>query len=269
MLHPTAIIDPKARLAEDVRVGPGSVIGPEVELGPDVEVGAHVVLEGRVTVAARGRIGHGAVIGGTPQDLKFRPGTPAGVRIGEDTVIREHVTIHHATRAGEDTVIGAHCLVMAQAHVAHDCVIGDHVIIVNMAGLTGHVVVEDRATVGGLSGVHPFTRIGRLAYVGGCARVLQDVPPFVIAEGAPARARSVNVIGMRRAGIAPEGRRAVQRAFRLIYRSGHAPAAAAHALLAEPGTDPLVEHLARFVLATRRGVIRPATGPDAGDEGEA
>ena len=269
MRHPTAIIDPKARLADDVRVGPGSVIGPEVELGADVQVGAHAVLEGRVVVGARCRIGHGAVVGGTPQDLKFRPGTPAGVRIGEGTVIREHVTIHHATRAGEDTVIGAHCLVMAQAHVAHDCVIGDHVIIVNMAGLTGHVVVEDHATVGGLTGVHPFTRIGRLAYVGGCARILQDVPPFVIAEGSPARARSVNVIGRRRAGIPAEGRRAVQRAFRLLYRSGQAPAAAAAALLDEADVDPLVAHLARFVLATKRGVIRAATDAGAVQEPDA
>jgi UDP-N-acetylglucosamine acyltransferase len=254
-LHPSASVDAKAVLGPGVQVGPGSVIGPEVELGEDVEIGAHVVLEGRVTIGARSRIGHGSTIGGAPQDLKFRAGIPAGVRIGPDTVIREQVVIHHATQPGEDTVVGAHCLVMAQVHVAHDCLIGDHVVLVTMAGLTGHVVVEDRATVGGLTGIHPFTRIGRYAYVGGCVKVTQDVPPCVVADGTPARAVGVNVIGMRRAGVPGETRAAVRRAFRHLYRAGLRPAAAAREL-AEREQDPLVLHLARFVLASRRGVIR-------------
>ena len=137
-------------------VAPYSVIGPDVRIGEGTEIGAHVVLEGRVTIGARCRIGHGAVIGGVPQDFKYRDGVPVGVRIGDETVIREHVTIHRATREGMDTRVGDHCLVMATSHIAHDCVVGNHVILINYAGLTGHVVVEDRATVGGLTGVAPL-----------------------------------------------------------------------------------------------------------------
>ena len=255
LIHGAAIVDPGARLAADVRVGPGSLIGPDVELGEGVEVGAHAILEGRVVIGARCRIGHGAIIGGAPQDLKYRPGTAAGVRIGEDTVIREYVTIHHATHDGEDTRVGRHCLIMATAHIAHDCVVGDHVIIINGAGLTGHVTIEDYATVGGHTGIHPFARVGYFAYIGGCSKVNQDVPPFTIADGVPARARSVNVIGMRRGGIDQAGRRRVQEAFRVLYRSGLAPAAAVARLRAEFGDDPLVARLREFVETSRSGIV--------------
>jgi UDP-N-acetylglucosamine acyltransferase len=259
MIHPTAVIDPKAELAPGVSVAPYSIIGPDVQIGEGTEIGAHVVLEGRARIGARCRIGHGAVIGGVPQDFKYRDGVPVGVRIGEDTVIREYVTIHRATHADEDTRIGDHCLVMAQSHIAHDCVIGDHVIIINYAGLTGHVTVEDRATVGGLSGIHPFTRIGAYAYVGGCSKVVQDVPPFVIADGAPATARAVNVVGMRRAGIDADGRRQVKAAFRILYRSGLPPGSAVSRLKAELGDHPLVGRMVAFIEGAKRGIVSPAT----------
>lgn len=257
-IHSAAFVDPRARLGADVSVGPGSIIGPEVEIGEGTEIGAHAILEGRVAIGARCRVGHGAIIGGAPQDLRYRPGTPAGVRIGDDSVIREYVTIHHATREGHDTMIGRHCLLMATAHIAHDCVIGDHVIIINGAGLTGHVAVEERATVGGLTGIHPFTRIGYFAYVGGCSKVTQDVPPFTIADGVPARAHSVNVIGMRRGGIDAAGRRRVQEAFRVLYRSGLTPAAAIARLKAEMGDHPLIARLREFVEASKRGIVPAA-----------
>jgi UDP-N-acetylglucosamine acyltransferase len=259
MIHPTAIIDPRAELGPDVSVAPYTVIGPEVRIGTGTEIGAHVVLEGRLVIGARCRIGHGTLIGGAPQDLKYRPGTPAGVRIGDDTVIRELVTIHRATRDEQDTRIGEHCLVMASSHVAHDCVLGDHVIVINYAGITGHVVVGDYATVGGHTGIHPFARIGAYAYVGGCAKVHQDVPPFVIVDGAPATARSVNVIGMRRAGIDPAARRAVQSAFRVLYRSGLAPATAVERLRAQPGAHSLVADLVAFVESSRLGIVAAGT----------
>lgn len=258
-IHPTAIVEPGAELAAGVAVGPYSIIGPCVAIGPDSEIGGHVVLEGRVAVGARCRIGHGALIGGAPQDLKFREGLPVGVRIGDDTVIREYVTVHRATHEGRDTRIGSRCLVMVSSHVAHDCVVGDEVIIINYAGLTGHVTVEDRATIGGLTGIHPFTRIGMYAYVGGCAKVTQDVPPFVIADGVPATARGVNVIGMRRGGVDGEARRQVRAAFRLLYRAGLAPAAAAARVRAELGGHPLVAQLVDFIEDSKRGII-PAFG---------
>jgi UDP-N-acetylglucosamine acyltransferase len=236
-------------------VGPYSLIGPSVTIGPGSEIGAHVVLEGRVRLGARCRIGHGALIGGVPQDLKFREGLPVGVDVGDDTVIREYATVHRATHEGRDTRIGSRCLVMASSHVAHDCVLGDEVIIINYAGLTGHVTVEDRATIGGLTGIHPFTRIGTYAYVGGCAKVTQDVPPFVMADGVPATARAVNVIGMRRGGVDAEDRRAVRAAFRILYRSGLAPAAAAGRLRAELGAHPLVARLIDFIEDSKRGIV--------------
>lgn len=259
MIHPTAVIDPRAELASGVRVGPYSVIGAEVTIAPDAEIGAHVVLEGRVRIGARARVGHGAIIGGMPQDLKFREGTPTGVSLGDDTVVREYVTIHRATHEGHDTTVGRHCLVMASSHIAHDCVLGDHVIVINYAGLTGHVTVGDRATIGGLCGIHPFGRIGAYAYVGGCSKVTQDVPPFVMADGVPAVARAVNAVGMRRGGIDAASRRRVQEAFRILYRSGQAPGTAVKRLRAEMGEHPLVARLVEFVETSKLGVV-PAAG---------
>lgn len=271
-IHPTAIVDAGARLAPDVVVGPGSIIASGAEIGAGTEIGAHAIIEGRVLIGARCRIGHGAAIGGAPQDLKYRPGTPAGVRIGDDTVIREYVTIHHATREGADTQVGRHCLIMATAHIAHDAVVGDHVIIINGAGITGHVTVEDRATIGGLVGLGPFLRIGTFAYVGGLSRVNQDVAPFTIVAGSPARAHAVNVIGMRRGGIDAGGRRRVQDAFRVLYRSGLTPAAAVARLRGGMGDDPLVAHLVEFLERSKRGIVpaadRRRRGASAGSAAE-
>ncbi|HEX7787369.1 MAG TPA: acyl-ACP--UDP-N-acetylglucosamine O-acyltransferase [Methylomirabilota bacterium] len=258
MIHPTAVIDPAAQLGPDVRVGPYSVIGPEVSIAAGADIGAHVVLEGRTRIGARCRIGHGAIIGGVPQDLKFREGTPVGVSIGDDSVVREYVTIHRATQAGHDTVVGRHCLVMASSHIAHDCVLGNHVILINYAGLTGHITVVDYVTIGGLTGIHPFGRIGAYAYIGGCSKVTQDVPPFIIADGAPAVARSVNVIGMRRGGVDAASRRQVQAAFRLLYRSGQAPGVAIKRVKEELGDHPLVARLVEFVEQSRRGIVPAA-----------
>jgi UDP-N-acetylglucosamine acyltransferase len=262
VIHPTAVIDPKAELAPDAEVGPYSVIGPDVTVAAGAQIGAHVVLEGRVRVGARCRVGHGAIIGGVPQDLKFREGAPVGVSLGDDTVVREYVTIHRATHEGHDTTVGRHCLVMASSHIAHDCMLGDHIIIINYAGLTGHITVEDRVTIGGLTGIHPFTRIGTYAYIGGCSKVTQDVPPFVIVDGAPAVARSVNVVGMRRGGIDAASRRQVQAAFRLLYRSGLAPGAAIRRVKEELGDHRLVARLVEFVERSKRGIVPGAARGD-------
>lgn len=263
MIHPAAHVDPGARLGLGVTVGPGTVIGREVEIGEGTEIGAHAVLEGRVRIGARCRVGHGAIVGAPPQDLKYRAGLPVGVSVGDDTVIREYVTIHCASQEGHDTTIGAHCLLMATCHVAHDCSIGDHVIIINAAGLTGHVTVEDRATVGGLSGIHPFTRVGTFAYIGGCSKVTQDVPPFVMVDGVPATARAVNVVGMRRGGLGAEARRQAQSAFRILYRSGLATTAATARLKAELGDQPVIARILEFIEGSRRGIV-PAAGPGGG-----
>lgn len=253
--HATAVVDSKAELGCDVEVGPYSVIGPGVRVGDGTAIGAHVVLEGRVSIGARCRIGHGAILGAVPQDLKYKNGIPVGVRVGDDTVIREYVTIHRATQAGRDTRVGDHCLVMTASHIAHDCVVGAHVIIINYAGLSGHVSVDDYATVGGFTGVHPFVRIGTHAYVGGYSKVVQDVPPFVMIDGVPATARAVNLIGMRRGGIDGEGRRRVKAAFRVLYRSGLAPGPAVARIKTELGDHPLVARLVTFIEASTRGIV--------------
>lgn len=256
MIHATALVDARAELGPGVSVGPGSVIGPEARIGEATEIGAHVIVEGAVRIGARCRIGHGSILGAPPQDLKYQPGTPSSVAIGDDTVLREYVTVHRATREGGETRVGRHCLLMTASHVAHDCEVGDHVILINNAGLTGHVLVEERVTVGGLSGIHPYARIGAYAYIGGCSKVNQDVPPFVIVDGNPATARAVNVIGMRRAGVSAAARRGAKEAFRVLYRSGLGPVAAARRLREELGADPMAQRLVAFLEQSRLGIVR-------------
>lgn len=270
-IHPTAVVDARARLGERVRVGAYAVIGPDVALGDDVEIGHHAVLEGAVVLDARVRVGHGAVLGGEPQDLKFAPGTVSGVRVGAGTVIREYVTVHRATTPGGWTEIGRDCLVMGLAHVGHDCQLGDGVIVINYAGITGHCRIGDRATIGGLTGMVPYTRVGAYAYVGGMAKVNADVPPFMMVEGQPATVRGVNVVGLRRAGVDAAERRALQEAHRVLFRSGLAPARAlARARETVPMT-PQVAMLLEFIAgATRHGVcggVREAGAPAATEEG--
>lgn len=256
-IHPTALIDPSARLGARVRVGAYSIVGPDVTLGDDVELGHHVVLEGEVQLAANVRIGHGTVVGGLPQDLKFKQGTRSGVRIGAGTVLREYVTVHRATTPEGWTEIGRECLIMGLAHVAHDCRLGDHVIVINYAGLTGHCHIEDRVTVGGMVGMVPFTRIGTGAYVGGMAKINADVPPYMMVDGQPATARGVNVIGIRRAGMGAPERRILQDAFRLLYRSGLTPQRAVERIREELSPCAPLTTLLDFIAgATRHGICK-------------
>jgi len=264
MIHPTAIVAPGAQLGAHVRVGPYAIVGPDVVIGDGAEIAGHALLDGRVVLGARVRVGHGAVVGGEPQDLKFKPGTPSGVRVGAGTVIREYVTIHRATHADVWTEIGEDCLLMAMCHVAHDCRVGNGVIIINYAGVTGHCEIGDRATVGGYAGIVPFTRIGTYAYIGGCAKINQDVPPFMLADGNLATVRGVNVVGLRRAGIAPAERRALREAHRLLYRSGLTPAAALDRMRTEIEATPRVKELIAFVETAKRGILGPPASVDAG-----
>jgi UDP-N-acetylglucosamine acyltransferase len=267
-IHPTAVVAPSACLGARVRIGAYTVVGPEAVLGDDVELGHHVVLEGRVVLAEGVRIGHGSIVGGVPQDLKFKDATPSGVRIGARTVLREHVTVHRATTPEGWTEIGREGLIMGLAHVAHDCRLGDGVIVINYAGITGHCQIGDRVTVGGLTGMVPFTRIGTGAYVGGMAKINADVPPFMLVEGQPATVRGINVIGLRRAGMPPAERRALQEAYRLLYRSGLAPKRALDRVREEVEPCLPVTALVDFIAgATRHGICGPPRGA-GDDEGE-
>jgi UDP-N-acetylglucosamine acyltransferase len=256
-IHPTALVDPRARLGARVRVGAYTIVGAETVLGDDVELGHHVVLQGRVELGDRVRVDHGGVLGGVPQDLKFKDGTPSGVRIGAGTVLREYVTIHRATTPEKWTEIGRDCLIMGLSHVAHDSRLGDGVIVINYAGITGHCQIGDRATVGGMVGMVPFTRIGTGAYIGGMAKLNADVPPYMIVEGQPATARGVNVIGLRRGGMAAAERRTLQDAYRLLYRSGLAPRRALERMREElPACPPVLTLLDFIAAATRHGICK-------------
>jgi UDP-N-acetylglucosamine acyltransferase len=222
LIHPTAVIHPGAELHPTVHVGPYAVIGEEVKVGPETVVGAHVVLEGPTEIGAHNRIFPGAAIGLEPQDLKYDGGRSL-VKIGDGNLIREYVTINRATREGEATLIGNNNLLMAYVHVGHNCVIKDCVVISNGVALAGHIHIESRATISGVLGVHQFVHIGRLAMVGGMSRINRDVPPYMLVEGNPARVRSLNRVGLGRAGIkeAEQGQvyRTLKKAFRLLYRS--------------------------------------------------
>jgi UDP-N-acetylglucosamine acyltransferase len=249
-VHPSAVVSPQARLGREVVIGPLAVVEDDTTIGDGCEIRAHAVLKRFTTLGARNRVHEGAVLGGEPQDVSFA-GQETRLVIGDRNLIREGVTIHRSTRPGGATLVGSDCFLMAYVHVAHDNRIGDRAILANNVMLAGHVEVGERAFLGGGSGVHQFCRVGRLAMVGGNAKVVQDCLPFVISDGHPARARGLNVVGLRRAGMTPGQIRTLHEAYRLLLRSGlHLePALERLAALA----DPLVDEWIAFVRSTKRG----------------
>ncbi len=218
-IHSSAIIAPAARLADDVEIGPYSCIGDEVEIGAGTIVQSHVVIEGAVRVGPENFIGHGAIIGGAPQDLSFAPETRSGIQIGRGNIIREHVTIHRGTTEGSLTTMGDHNLLMVGAHLGHNCAIGNKVIIANNCLLAGYVLVEDGAFLGGGCTVHQFARVGQFAMARGMSGVSKDLPPFLIGVEI-SRVAGLNVVGLRRAGFSADERSEIRAAFRLLYESG-------------------------------------------------
>lgn len=216
-IHPTAIIDPKARIAETVTVGPLCVVGPDVELADGVELLSHVVVTGITHVGAGTRIFPFASIGHQPQDLKYK-GEPSSLHIGAGCQIREHVTMNPGTEGGGMvTRVGDHCLFMASAHVAHDCILGNNVIMANNATLAGHVVVGDFAFLGGLSAVHQFVRVGKHAMIGGMSGVEADVIPFGMVLGNRAHLNGLNIVGLKRRGFSREDIHTLRNAYRLLF----------------------------------------------------
>ncbi|MEB3237262.1 MAG: acyl-ACP--UDP-N-acetylglucosamine O-acyltransferase [Candidatus Sericytochromatia bacterium] len=255
-LHPTAVVHPSARLADGVVVGPYAVIGEDVQIGARTTVGPHVVIEPHTTLGDDCRIFPGAVLGAVPQDLKF-DGERTRCIIGDRNTIRECVTINRGTAASGETRVGHDNLLMAYVHVAHDCVVGNGIVLANAATLAGHVTVGDGAVVGGLVGVHQFCRIGALAMIGAMSRIVQDVPPYALAEGSPPRVSGTNVIGLRRAGVAAEVRTALKEAYRILYRQRLNVGQAVAAIEAEPALmeQAEVRHLVAFVKGGTRGLV--------------
>jgi len=258
-IHPSALVSPRARLGQGVVVGPFAVVEDDVVIGDGCEIRAHAVIKRFTELGAHNRVHEGAVLGGEPQDVAFK-GQDSRLVIGDRNLIREGVTIHRSTKPGGTTVVGSDCFLMAYAHVAHDNRLGDRVIVANNVMLAGHVEVAERAFLGGGVGVHQFCRIGRLSMIGGYAKVVQDCLPFVITDGAPARARGLNVVGLRRAGVPASQLRTLHQAYRLLLRSG---------LPLERGleelrglSDPLADELAAFASGSKRGFAHSAHGVD-------
>lgn len=256
LIHPTAILHPKAQLGDGVAVGPYTVIDEHVTIGPRTKIGAHCVVEGHTTIGADCEFFTGAVIGSIPQDLKYR-GERSELIIGDRNKIREYVTINPGTEGGGGkTVIGSDGLFMAYAHVAHDCLIGDHVVIANSAALAGHITVEDRAVIGGLVGIHQFVRIGTLAIIGGCSRVTQDVPPYATCVGYPAKVFGLNSEGLRRAGVSEDVKQRLHRAFKVLFHSRLSMSHALEQVAQEADRCPELHHLLEFIRQSKRGVCR-------------
>lgn len=220
MIHPTALVDPGARLADDVEVGPFSVIGPDVEIGAGSVIGPHVVVQGPTVLGRRTRIFQFASVGEACQDKKYN-GEPTRLVMGDDNVVREGVTLHRGTVQDRgETTIGSRNLFMAYVHVGHDCVIGDDCILANQVTLAGHVHMGDFAIVGGLSAIHQFCHFGAHAMAGGGSIITKDTPSFVMINGSPAQAHGLNVVGLKRRGFTPEAIRALGECYKLVYRQG-------------------------------------------------
>ena len=220
-IHPTAIVESGAQLADDVIIGPYCTVSAEAVIGRGTELISHVVIAGNTTLGEENRVSPFAVLGGQTQDLKFKGGSP-GVKIGNKNTIREYVTVNAATNDGDYTVVGDQCLLMAYSHIAHCCHVGNQVIIANGVQVAGHVTIEDQATIEGMVGIVQFLRVGRMAFIGGLSKVSKNVPPFMIAHGDPIEVRGFNRVGMERRGYSDVARRSIKEAYRILYRSGAA-----------------------------------------------
>lgn len=256
-IHPSAIVDPSAELGAEVDVGPFAVIGPRTRIGDGTRVGAHVVIEEDVTVGADNVLGVGVALGCRPQHRGYG-GERSFVRIGDRNIFGEYATVSRGYGEGTATELGSDCYIMSYVRVDHNCRIGSHVTITSGAGLGGHVSIDDQAYIGGNSGLHQFVRIGALGMVGAVSMVRQDVPPYVLVAGVPARAHALNVVGLGRAGIPAQSRRALRRAFALLYRSGLGVSAALEHLTGELGEDPHVAQIVAFIRGGDhdRGIVR-------------
>ncbi len=262
VIHPTAVVEPGAKIHQGVTIGPYAVIGSEVELGPGTEVGAHAVIEGRTTIASGVKILQFAAVGGPPQDLKYK-GEPTELIIGERTVIREFVTVHRGTVGGGGvTRIGSDCLIMAYCHVAHDCQVGNNVIMANGATLGGHVIVEDNVIMGGLSAIHQFCRVGTLAFLGGMSGANKDIPPYVRFWGQRGKIYGLNLVGLRRHGFSRETIAALKNAYHLLFAGARTISQGLDLVEAELGNVPEVAHLVQFIRSSKRGIPLNADGDE-------
>ncbi|MBI1987854.1 MAG: acyl-ACP--UDP-N-acetylglucosamine O-acyltransferase [Nitrospinae bacterium] len=252
-IHSTAIIDRSAELGEGVIVGPYSVIGPQVIIEEGARIGPHVVIEPWTRIGKHCTIHPGAVIGGSPQDYKFK-GVRSYVEVGEQAIIREYVTIHRSTQEEGVTRVGNHNFLMAYCHIAHDCTLGDQVVITNYTGLSGHVVVEDHAIISGYVAVHQFVRVGRMSIVSAQSGLSKDVPPYMIVEGRPCVVRGINSIGLRRNAVSAKARSDIKKAYRLLFLSHLNTSDALERIKTEVDRGEEIDHLIAFIEGSQRGI---------------
>ncbi|MFN0100325.1 MAG: acyl-ACP--UDP-N-acetylglucosamine O-acyltransferase [Gemmatimonadaceae bacterium] len=253
-IHPTAVVHPDAKLAADVEVGAWAYIGPDCTVGEGSVIAMRATLEEHVHLAARVSVGIGSVLGGRPQDLKFK-GEVTTVEIGEGTTIREYVTVNRGTSESYKTTVGKGCFLMSYVHLAHDCHLGDGVIISNGTQLAGHVKIDDRAILSGLCAVHQFGKIGRHAFVGGMSRVAKDIPPYVKAVGNPVKLYGLNTVGLQRSGFSEPVVAELKKAYRLFFRSDVNITQAIERAATDLQPFPEVQAFVAFVEASGRGIV--------------
>lgn len=253
-IHPTALIDAGAKIGENVSIGAFAIVGPNCTIGDGCVVAARATLERHVTLGPNVKIGIGTVLGGDPQDLKFK-GEVTTVEIGAGTTIREYSTINRGTSQSFKTTVGENCFIMSYVHLAHDCHVGDGVILGNSVQLAGHVTIGERAIISGVTGVHQFVKIGKFSFIGGFSRVPKDVAPFVKAVGNPIKLFGLNSVGLERNGFPEEVRRELKRAYRLFFKSELNLSQARERVSAELHPYPEVEEFLRFFDASDRGLV--------------
>jgi UDP-N-acetylglucosamine acyltransferase len=257
VIHPSAVVSSSAELGKEVEIGPGCVVGESVRIGDGTRLHAHVVLEGPLVIGDGNEFYPFTSIGARSQDLKYR-GEPTRARIGDRNTFREFVTVHRGTTTEADTVIGSDNHFLAYAHVAHDSVVGDHCILSNAATLGGHVTVEDHVIISGLAGVHQFCRLGAHAMVGGCTKIVQDVPPYMIADGHPAQLRGLNLVGLRRREFPSDAIQALKFAYRTLFLKKDGSLGRQMEILASSPAARTgeVQRLLSFLQASTRGCVR-------------
>jgi len=253
-IHPSAIVDPKAELDDDVAIGPYSIVGPHVSIKSGTEIASHTVIESNTRIGSDCSIGIGSVLGGEPQDRKFA-NEDTWLEVGDRTLVRDYCTLNRGTAHRGRTTVGSDCYLMSYVHVAHDCVVESGAVLANAVQLAGHVCVEEHANVGGSTPVHQFVRIGTYAMVGGGSRLPQDVPPYTRAAGNPFRLYGINTIGLTRAGFKRDVRLALKHAYRMLFNSDLTTAEAVDLLRRENGDVPEVMRLVDFVARSERGVL--------------
>ena len=253
-IHKTATIDAKAKLGKGVSVGAYSIIDGNVTLGENCQVGSHCVLTGNTAVGENCQFFAGAVIGSVPQDKKYNNHEKIFLTIGDNNIFREYTTVNPGTGDQGKTVIGHNNLLMAYSHVAHDCVIGNNCVMANNGTLAGHVTLEDFAVVGGLSAIHQFVRLGELSIIGGCSKVVQDIPPFSMCDGHPAKVFTINSVGLKRAKFSSETINSLRQAFKILFHSKLNKSHAIQRIEQELDVCPKLQHLIDFVKTSKRGL---------------